>query len=57
MCSVDEDGKKVGDCGRCVCSESSEYNKHNKVATGEAVMIGQALIRTYKCTKGCGTYQ
>lgn len=57
MCSVDSKGQKTSDCGRCICQTSDQYGNHNRVATGEAIMIGKAMVRTYKCTKGCGTYQ
>jgi hypothetical protein len=45
------------DCGKCNCPRSAEYDKHNKVATGETVTIGPTTVPTFKCTKGCGQYQ
>lgn len=57
MCTTDEQGTKVSDCGKCICSKSTIYNQHNKVATGETAKIGNVYVSTYKCTRGCGSYQ
>jgi hypothetical protein len=57
VCGLDKKGDKVSDCGKCICSRSTQYNNHNRVATGETVTVGKIRIPTYKCTKGCGTYQ
>lgn len=56
VCGVDKKGNKVGDCGKCICSNSNEYGKHNRVLAG-LTQVGKTQIATYKCTKGCGGYQ
>lgn len=45
------------DCGKCNCPRSAEHNIHNKVPTGDTVKVGNTYFATFKCTKGCGSYQ
>jgi hypothetical protein len=43
MCGVDDKGKKVSDCGNCICERSNDYDKHNRVAAG-TTKIGETTF-------------
>lgn len=56
MCQVNGKGEKVSDCGSCICTRSSNYDKHDYQPTGETVTVGKTLFATRKCVRGCGSY-
>jgi hypothetical protein len=53
MCLFDDEGNKKTDRGKCICSDSSGYNSHSKVATGELISDGGA-VRGPPCKGGAG---